>query len=397
MKIIFKVLPFTIIAVALLFFGCEKDQDVMNESKIDAKTLNVIGKFVEGDSIRQANKSLDVFLRARFERDNSLSAENITSNMYGFTIDTNRVLQLVGDTYTNYIFSVYRPNQVTTTILENYMLTIFDTGDYMQVLVAYPMIDTNGILEPSVIGTTLTYINDVSLLTGAEMPPCASLADEIIGWDISCVDVNCTAGGDHSYGEPCNGSPSQQPSRICTGGWVTTGCMTSGGSPGTSPSNDPVGGGQNTGDPNNDPIEEVPIVPFVPYWLSIVNCVNDGATGSFDNSLPLSTTDINWLQSQVGSVHANAISDFIIENGCDTNESFIDEAVKALQDGGEVDFEEEIILDSTFVNHQRLKCVYDKFKSGNNKISNYLNNFLPDNAVAHLNFKTDNNFNLFWV
>ncbi|MGO2403589.1 hypothetical protein, partial [Mesonia sp.] len=58
----------------------------------------------------------------------------------------------------------------------------------------------------------------------------------------------------------------------------------------------------------------------------------------------------------------------------------------------EVDFEERIILDPSFANHPRLKCVYDKFKSGTNKISDYLDNFLPDNAVGHLNFSADNNF-----
>ncbi|MFN4764662.1 hypothetical protein ACKGJN_16145, partial [Gillisia sp. Q332] len=67
-------------------------------------------------------------------------------------------------------------------------------------------------------------------------------------------------------------------------------------------------------------------------------------------------------------------------------------AVETRMAKGEVDFEDKIILDSSFENHQRLKCVYDKFKTGTNTIAGYLNNFLPDNAVGHLNFSVDSNF-----
>ena len=73
-------------------------------------------------------------------------------------------------------------------------------------------------------------------------------------------------------------------------------------------------------------------------------------------------------------------------------ESFSLAVVDAKMAGGEVDFEDKIILDSSFKNHSRLKCVYDKFKTGTNTIAGYLKNFLPDNAVGHLNFSADSNF-----
>ena len=123
MKIIFKVVPFILVVFGLLFFGCEKDQEILQESlavdEMNTKTLDIKGHFVKGDSIRQINKNLDLFLRKRFEQNNTALAKDATSTTYGFTIDTERVLQLVGDTYTNYIFSVHRSNQVTTDILEN--------------------------------------------------------------------------------------------------------------------------------------------------------------------------------------------------------------------------------------------------------------------------------------
>ena len=53
---------------------------------------------------------------------------------------------------------------------------------------------------------------------------------------------------------------------------------------------------------------------------------------------------------------------------------------------------EEIILDPTFSNDIRLKCIWDKINSGNNTINSYLNNFKPEFSVAHLRFKNDVNF-----
>ena len=85
---------------------------------------------------------------------------------------------------------------------------------------------------------------------------------------------------------------------------------------------------------------------------------------------------------------------FLGEDPTPEQEAFGKETIKAKCENSdaEVDFEERIILDPSFANHPRLKCVYDKFKSGTNKISDYLDNFLPDNAVGHLNFSADNNF-----
>jgi hypothetical protein len=53
---------------------------------------------------------------------------------------------------------------------------------------------------------------------------------------------------------------------------------------------------------------------------------------------------------------------------------------------------DQIILDSTFLNNPRLKCVYTKFEAGTNTISDYLENFLGEKPVAHLNFIADDNF-----
>lgn len=72
-------------------------------------------------------------------------------------------------------------------------------------------------------------------------------------------------------------------------------------------------------------------------------------------------------------------------------ENFSILAIEAFIDDGEVDFEEKVILDHTFVNNPCLKGVYDQMGEAST-FNNYLQNFDEDMSVAHLNFKYDENF-----
>lgn len=323
MKQLFTKTPLVVIAFLLSIVSCQHDettnQDEQPESQI--KKLDVIGHVVKGDSIRQINKDLNLFLRDRFEESNRFSSEDIESNAYGFTIITDRVLQLSGDTYTNYIFNVSRDN-ASIDGFENYMLTIFNDGRYMQVLIYYPLIDSEDGAVADISSATVTYINDVTLLTGVESSPCANTSEEIIEWsdEADCIYFNCTAGGNHSYGQSCSGSLGEQPFKICYGGWVITGCTSGGGSSSGSGSTNPTDPFPSTGnggnptnpvDPNN-PNEEVPTVPFIPAWQEVVNCIN---IISFDN---LTTIDGlgSWLQNQSNDV-VNTLDFMLDENTCD--------------------------------------------------------------------------------
>jgi hypothetical protein len=330
MKRIFKLLPLFAIVFITLFFSCEKDSDVTVDNETQSRKIDVIGHFVKGDSIRNINKDLDLFLGSRFEQRNISPSEDIISNIYGFTLDTDRILQLSGSTYTNYIFNIRR-DYTTTDEFENYMLTVFNDGSYMQVLIHYPLISDAGILEPDVSNALVTYINDASLLTGIETSPCPNTTEEIISWDAeaNCIEIDCTGGPSHSYGETCNASADQQPMRICSGAWVVTGCITTGGggsSSGTGPFNPPSGGSQNPDDPNNEIEEEVPVVPLVPAWQEIQNCMNDGNLGS---STFLSSAQIDWLQS-IGK-SSRAINEYLKSTSCDFEaRDFILEAIETM-------------------------------------------------------------------
>lgn len=197
------------------------------------------------------------------------------------------------------------------------MLTVFSDGSYMQVLIHYPLISAAGVLEPDVSNALVTYINDISLLTGIETSPCPNTTEEIMSWDaeLNCVDINCSAGGNHSYGQSCDGNADQQPMRICSGGWVITGCITTSGSDsgsGTGPFTPPSGGSQNPDDPTNEIEEEVPVVPLVPAWQEIEMCVN---MPSFVENIELSSDMISWLQTQPKDI-VEVINTMLKEYSC---------------------------------------------------------------------------------
>jgi len=136
MKLIFKVFPFFIVVLLLSAIGCKHDDTTHQDEQLETqfKTLDIVGHVVKGDSIRQINKDLDLFLNTRFEQRDRFLNEDVNSNSYGFTVVTDRLMQLNGDTYTNYIFNITREN-ITLDGFENYMLTVFNDGRYMQVLI----------------------------------------------------------------------------------------------------------------------------------------------------------------------------------------------------------------------------------------------------------------------
>ncbi|WP_046756596.1 hypothetical protein [Kordia jejudonensis] len=273
MKHILGRLLFIFIIYALCLTSCEDDRYLTQISEQDllSNDLGIKANFIQRSSISQTNKDLDHFITERFENRIQQTEDQIHSNLYGFTIYTDRILQLESENYTSYIFPVLYPDQAVREYVENYMLTFFDNGSYMQVLINYPLIINEGIVEADVTQATITYIDDNTLLLGTEMSPCANTTEEIIEWsnETDCVYTNCTAGMQNTYGQTCYGTPEQQPQKICYGGWVVTGCISYGGSTTTSgsstdPSNDTTSGGSSNNTNGNDDSNE--LIPTVPVF-----------------------------------------------------------------------------------------------------------------------------------
>ncbi len=88
----------------------------------------------------------------------------------------------------------------------------------------------------------------------------------------------------------------------------------------------------------------------------------------------------------------NALDQYISEfgNNSDTN-SFAYEAIVSITNGGNADFKNEIILDATIENNQKIKCVYDKLKSlSNSHFKDIINSAFGSEKEAQVRFKAGN-------
>ena len=109
---------------------------------------------------------------------------------------------LISDTYESFTFFVEHESH-DATVLENYVFTIFEEGDYLQMLVRYPLLETANGLKYDAENAEIEFIDTDELLLKSH---CSEKVYEIISWDETagnCVEVLCTAGRYHSPGENC--------------------------------------------------------------------------------------------------------------------------------------------------------------------------------------------------
>ena len=389
---------FLIFMISIFFLtNCEQDQTELEtneslESREYSTTLT--GAFVQGEELFASNKDLDLFLRSQFGSRDQIASEDVSSSVHDFTIKTNDIQVITSDTYTSYTFEVVRDSYDIYTA-ENYILTIYNHGGYTQLLANYPLEEVDGKLVYNINTATIISISDPSLLVTENTSPCGNTSEEILEWDSTagdCISFNCsgtTGDGTHSPGEPCDAQGSDRAFEICPGGWVVTGCISSGGgggnpSGGNDPSDDTTNGGSNNDDPIDNPFneeEEVPLVPVIPGWQQIVNCMNTHAfTGFGGNGLAqLSNTEISWLQSALRDVTSPMLN-YLDGNACSSlSANFNDLAIDELIDDAEIEYEEKIINKFT----GKTKCVYNKIKS-QQMVRKLLNKFQETNSPARL-------------
>lgn len=147
----------------------------------------------------------------------------------------------------------------------------------------------------------------------------------------------------------------------------------------------PGGGGSSTtqpNDPSNNSLTTIvgePIIrPAVAYLA---------------NLLSLNGRQVTFLTNN--PVIEGQISNYISENTDSNNVvnpeamAFALEAINSLEEGGEVNFDFQLILDPSFTNEPCLKGVYDKMIQNSQTANNYLNNFDSTMSVANLKFAGD--------
>ncbi|WP_445457310.1 hypothetical protein [Flavobacterium sp. HNIBRBA15423] len=171
---------------------------------------------------------------------------------------------------------------------------------------------------------------------------------------IDIVEVKCSHSGEHGVGESCNtGYINDAHYEI----YITTTC--------------------------NDPSTPVEIIDDT----SNPNLYNDGAGGSITDVLENILTPEELLWWNNANVNTkNAILDYLNPRVNDGEAwMFVKEAIKALKDGGEVDFYNEIINKL----EGKALCIYNKLQNLSTGFNNAINKFDGQFTIAHLEFKLD--------
>ncbi|MFD2551627.1 hypothetical protein ACFSQP_07345 [Bizionia sediminis] len=306
----------------------------------------------------------------------------ITSPDNGFIIDINSATYIETNTgdYHSYTFPIYREN--ASMLLENLLMSGQPDGSYRAFITSYNI--TVEELQAISLGT---YV-DLEGKTSYTEINAEGLAIDLFGK----LTTNCTyyffswcgcsvpthGGGYDVDGLPCNCMESYTISECIEG----SGINNEGGGP-TGSTNDPenpLGGGSG---PN------ITTPTYTPQpWENILACM--------PGLLDMESNALSWLQANKGQ--ASQIEAYIdanrpSPNACPSVEvmTFVIAAISATDEGGLVDWDDNVILDSTVLNNQKVKCVYDKLKGLSNTVFNdIINDHFESAKNTRITFKIAN-------
>jgi len=98
-----------------------------------------------------------------------------------------------------------------------------------------------------------------------------------------------------------------------------------------------------------------------------------------------------WIEEDATLIQIDELKEYLATNNTAEGKAFGLEAIRAWMAGGDVDFVEQVILDSSFVDNDCLYGVYEAMGKAT-KFKEYLQNFEPNGSIADLRFTTDDNF-----
>jgi len=117
---------------------------------------------------------------------------------------------------------------------------------------------------------------------------------------------------------------------------------------------------------------------------------NEGIT----STLELSNVQKLWLEKlenlNFKSDIEEYLNQYVFTNKFNQAKAFAISAITALMNSGEVDWVNEVILDPTFVNNEKLKCVYDKLTLDNSPLFKNTVGVFIDDPEFKLTFKVGN-------
>jgi len=375
-----------LIGISLLLWNCQKDSLFSTDKTpvIENQTSKLIIKPVFKETIEKNSK-----LKAKLESlNNKLKAnksaktsnKKVQAGEYDFIIDTDHATYIEDGNYNSYTFPIVQDKNQN---IKNILFSLNDDNEYDSYIVNYDYtykdLETLDATELS-NRTEMKRINiDFNLLaaklksdwvcvysyeyvqTGTKFVDIgdSQLIEDVYSWVLiasSCQVV--------TYDDGSNNNPSGSSTNTTTVGNTTPGGGSSGGM---------------ITSPTITPYDEVDLEKF----------------NTLKSKLKLNIKEYNWIIGIDNYEPSIATYDYLDKNNWSIEaENFAIEAIRAFMNGESVDFVNKIILKSTFLNNPRLKCVYTKFKAGTNTISHYLENFLGEKPVSHLNFIADDNFSI---
>jgi hypothetical protein len=392
----------------LFVIGCQEDN--LNENPTDEANQQQ-KLFISYKNMAESLKDESALDKAIHKIQSN--SKDQSSSLYNFSFDENKVQVMQDSAYTQYTFLIKRDDP-TYDVVENYICRVFDNDSVDQYITTYPIIETQDSIYVDYTTGSITAIDDGTISFGKSGVGFSGCVPELIPVEVCEVISRCThPAGNHASPSNCSctvGPGCDPPVLDCHTEYFTSiDCSHVGGS--SDDNSDPIDDGQNDssqqpttggGVVTSDPTDEQEIItkPEEPEMLlkqpvrDFIENLDDTKKDCYENG------ELNDMGTGTGSGLNSMIDDidsFLNQNTVNgvldpEAAAFVEAILEDCDSDQEVDLEEKIILDSTFVDHDRLKCVYNKFKSGNNTISGYLDNFLPDNSTGHLNFKADSDF-----
>jgi len=348
-------LSILLLCVSFQFISCDKDDTaIVNETIVTQRTGSDYSvtkiSFKDFDNNQKVISKLSD-IRTKSKQTNSTSSKSVSSTNNDFTIYTEEVTYMESSdgTYHSYTFPIIRNEPING--LENLLLSLQEDGSYKASIVTYDLNNeelenlNSGILSGLTDKVSEASLEDEQLVSNI-------LARET---DISITLLDCECCTSHASGG-CT-----HPITLVTisGGTGAPDPIDLSGNTGTTdPTNTSTTGATSPTTADTEAIKTL----LIDY---IKDCIPTANIDTFN--IPNLTSIKNYL-----------------EGNCTTeSQQFALQAIDALDndgvDDGQVDFLNELILDESFVNDAKLKCVYDKLKASNSNlfkatIGNFVNN-----------------------
>ena len=389
--------------VALIAISCLKDEDI---ESFQEKRTNVSGFSITEINMVDIQRKGDLTGKGPGQNlmKNGADSQRTYNSIYNFQIDTDYATYIESEdgSYHSYTFLVIR--EVETDTLENLLLSLQKDGSYAAFLVTYlttaeEKLDLqNGIKVDLMDKMYFTSVDDYDFISNI-------LADKGLSANISskdaeqiCLEMDISTCGCNVH-DDTTGYEDCLPS--CYGvQTIYLGCYTPAGGdgegtyvPDTSPpgpidttnGNDGTnnGGTGSNGNTTDDGTEDA-TTPVVSATQSIINCINGPTMLGETDSTTLSDAQVEWVNGQLGSV-VKPINNYLKNNTCSEEAQEFAIAVIEAGDGAEVDYLNEVILDSTFMNNDKTKCTYEVLKENVN-FKELIENFTGEES-PNLTFK----------